>query len=594
MSLATRGCASRTLAACLVLLAVLSGCSPKASSVQDPATGKLQIATAGLGSADVTRVAISITGPSIPAWRSPITHDLVLTNGSWEGVLDGIPSGSDLVVEGSAFDTNGVLRYAGEASGVVVTPGKTTVIILVLQQATKPDPAKGNTPPAIDYIMVSASAVEPGGAIQLAAKVHDLEGEKITLTWVNSFSRYTGTTGSFDDLHAASTVWHAPKVQDFEYLCLVASDPSGSSSVCFYVEVRDAPGSVTLYAALNNWPEVKSINLSTGLVSVGQAAFVTMQASDADLDPLAFEWSASCAGSWFYGAGPTARSWNYFVPAEKGLCKLIVDVKDGRGGANYGVILLEVADPPLDVPPIVSTSFSSLPGADPTVLVTLEVSAYDPANGALEFSWKADDGILAGETVSYEGTYAGGFYLYKSVIGWSARTCAAPASTATVTVANSSGISSYTFTLPCVLNPFVNPGFETGDFTGWTVAGVTAIDGGHTGKFGAKAGSASPGTASSLSQTITVPTGASTLSFWFYDACTDPNYDWVIASLTDNDTSVSALLLQRCDTTPYSWKEKVVPIAGLWGHSVTLTILNQEYPDTVLPTYTLVDDVLVQ
>ena len=58
-----------------------------------------------------------------------------------------------------------------------------------------------------------------------------------------------------------------------------------------------------------------------------------------------------------------------------------------------------------------------------------------------------------------------------------------------------------------VSNPVVNGGFETGDFTGWTRAGTTAISStAHSGTHSAQVGSTAAFNGdSSVSQTFTVP-----------------------------------------------------------------------------------------
>jgi len=64
-------------------------------------------------------------------------------------------------------------------------------------------------------------------------------------------------------------------------------------------------------------------------------------------------------------------------------------------------------------------------------------------------------------------------------------------------------------------SPLVNGDFETGHFTGWTRAGTASISAtAHSGSFSAMAGSTLPTNGdSSISQTFTVPTASTTLSF---------------------------------------------------------------------------------
>lgn len=73
--------------------------------------------------------------------------------------------------------------------------------------------------------------------------------------------------------------------------------------------------------------------------------------------------------------------------------------------------------------------------------------------------------------------------------------------------------------LPAAAIPVVNPGFETGDFTGWTQAGNTGFTGvtgtpfNHTGAFGAFFGPV--GSLGSITQNLATVAGAQyAVSFW--------------------------------------------------------------------------------
>jgi hypothetical protein len=110
---------------------------------------------------------------------------------------------------------------------------------------------------------------------------------------------------------------------------------------------------------------------------------------------------------------------------------------------------------------------------------------------------------------------------------------------------------------PAEANLVVNPGFETGDFTGWTLGGNTILAdvGGfytRSGNFGAAFGEVTtPGT---LSQTIATSPGASyTIDFWMKNlagAFNSPN--------TPNFFSVSFggnLLASLTDAAPFDYTE---------------------------------------
>jgi hypothetical protein len=137
-----------------------------------------------------------------------------------------------------------------------------------------------------------------------------------------------------------------------------------------------------------------------------------------------------------------------------------------------------------------------------------------------------------------------------------------------------------------------NGGFETGDFTGWTRVGSTAISTtAHSGTRSAQVGSASPFNGdSSIAQTFTAPTGATTLTFWYQVHCTDTvTFDWATATLRDNTTSTTTTVLARTCTNNGAWVQKTAGVTA--GHSYTLTLIDHDDNFAGDPTYTLYDDV---
>ena len=156
----------------------------------------------------------------------------------------------------------------------------------------------------------------------------------------------------------------------------------------------------------------------------------------------------------------------------------------------------------------------------------------------------------------------------------------------TVTVSNSTTVT----------NPFVNPGFETGTLSGWTATGVAAARAfPHTGSFSGSLGSSTPSANSSLSQTVTMPAGATTLSFWYRIFCNDTiQFDWASATLRDNTTGTTVTALPNTCTNNNTYLQASVNVTSMRGHSVTLTLSNHDDGATGDALFTDYDDVNVQ
>ena len=144
-----------------------------------------------------------------------------------------------------------------------------------------------------------------------------------------------------------------------------------------------------------------------------------------------------------------------------------------------------------------------------------------------------------------------------------------------------------------------NGGFETGDLSGWAAGGVfpPTVAGGqpHSGSFAAQLGASSggePNGDSSLTQTITVPTGGSTLSFWYWASTTDSiTWDWQEAQIRNTSGTTLAQVFKVCSNA-HAWTHVTFNLSPYAGQTVQLYFNDHQdgYGDL---TYMYLDDVAV-
>ena len=245
---------------------------------------------------------------------------------------------------------------------------------------------------------------------------------------------------------------------------------------------------------------------------------------------------------------------------------------------------------PVDTTP--PTTSVTAPTAGATVSGTTTVTATATDNvGVTRIELYVDGALLGSGTTS------------PTSASWNTTTAAngthsitSKAYDAAGNVGTSAAVSVTVSNSTTVVNPFTNPGFETGSLTGWTSTGVTAARPyPHSGSYSAALGSSSPTTDSSIAQTVTMPSNANTLSFWYKITCPDSvTYDYASATLKDNVTGTTVTVLANTCTNTNTWVQSSTSVTSMRGHSVTLTLKNHDDNYSADPTYTDYDDVSVQ
>ncbi len=384
-----------------------------------------------LSSADVTSVLVTVSAADMQAR----TTALGKTNNQWSGTLGKLPAGTGRTFTAEAFNSSGTKLYAGAATGVTIIARQTTAVSITLQEVN-PSAPFANAAPIITSLSAAPGTVEPGGTVALNASASDANPtDTLTYAW-------SAPSGSFAQPSSLSTTWAAPSSAATVPLTLTVTDSTGvNARVTFNVNVTSGKGDALVNASLNTWPQVSNISASSTALELNESTTVSATASDNDGDTLAYNWTASCVGTWTNASSATAQFTATALPGSSvcNNCTLTVTVTDSRsgqpiGGQTTGTLAICVGPRRTALfPPDITETFQSSPSTSANGTVTFRVTAVDPQGSAMSFSWAANMGTVGTPTTS-----AG-----ASEVVWTAPACvqSATSPTVTVTLSNALGAS---------------------------------------------------------------------------------------------------------------------------------------------------------
>jgi len=415
---------SRIPAAVALLIAL--GASPFFACRSSPDRGAAAVTAHALTALAVVEVRLTVQSSSVLS--SPLKVVLAAKGDQFSSVLSNLAVAADYVFTAEALGAGGKLVAHGMASGVVISKGETTTVIIYLNEINQPSPFH-NSSPLIDAITLSADSVTPGGHITVGATAHDPDAGQ-TATLVFSWAPATAcgaisdvnTVPGTDFAHPSESMatWMAPQAEEKCSITVVVKDVFGlANSAVFVVSVTSnagGVGSARVSAVFNGAPIISVFTADPGQISMDgpTSGAMAVMATDPEDDTLSYSWTVpSDSPCTVQFANPTEASTLFTVSSTAAgtiSCTFLVAVSDGYWPGTKFVRNISTANltlavtPPLvvQVTPIFGIAYQSRDIATAGSLVTFAAIASDPAGGQLNFAWSASSGAapVAGDPVS--------------------------------------------------------------------------------------------------------------------------------------------------------------------------------------------------
>jgi hypothetical protein len=116
----------------------------------------------------------------------------------------------------------------------------------------------------------------------------------------------------------------------------------------------------------------------------------------------------------------------------------------------------------------------------------------------------------------------------------------------------------------------------------------------HSGSYSARLGSTSAVNGNStLTQSVVVPSGSATLTFWYQPHCPDTlTYDQIQMQVRSTSGATLATVLNVCSNSG-AWTQKTFDLSAYAGQTVVLWFNDHDDGYPTDPTYFLLDDVTI-
>ncbi len=138
----------------------------------------------------------------------------------------------------------------------------------------------------------------------------------------------------------------------------------------------------------NTAPEIGNLVSTPDSLFPTQSCDIVCTVDDVDGDELALRWSAS--GGTVAGAGAMVK---WTAPERPGSYSIMVEVEDGKGGYDAGVMVVQVTP---NAPPVLNRVVAEPALVLPGGVVRVTSDAADPDGHALGYEWSSTAGVLSG------------------------------------------------------------------------------------------------------------------------------------------------------------------------------------------------------